>query len=244
MTSEPGQQPYPPQYGPQPGQYGQQQPPGYGQQPPGYGQQPQYGQPPGYPPQYGQQPYGGQPGYGQPGQYGGQPPQQQQYVQPPGYPPQYGQPPQGYGQPGGYGPPRPGAVPQELLADWGKRVLAALVDAAPIVAAVIVINVLGALIGDLGFILILGLLLWLGVIGYSIWNAGYRQGTTGQTIGKKVIGIKLVSIQTGQPVGFGPSFVRQLAHALEFGIGYLWPLWDDQNQTFADKICSTVVVKA
>jgi uncharacterized RDD family membrane protein YckC len=27
-----------------------------------------------------------------------------------------------------------------------------------------------------------------------------------------------------------------------FLLGYLWPLWDDKRQTFADKICSTVVL--
>jgi uncharacterized RDD family membrane protein YckC len=216
--------------------------------PPAYGQSGQYGPPPG---QYGQQPYG------QPGQYGPPPGQNEP---PPGYGrPQYGQagqygpppgqhgPPPGYGQqpPHGYGPPRPAWVPPELLADWGKRVLASLVDAAPIVGFIIVVNVLGAAVGDLGFILALSGLLWVGILGYAIWQL-YQQGTTGQTIGKKFIGIKLVAIQTGQPIGFGPAFVRALAHILDglpFYIGYLWPLWDDQKQTFADKVCSTVVIK-
>jgi uncharacterized RDD family membrane protein YckC len=26
-------------------------------------------------------------------------------------------------------------------------------------------------------------------------------------------------------------------------VGYLWPLWDDKRQTFADKILGTVVVE-
>jgi uncharacterized RDD family membrane protein YckC len=71
----------------------------------------------------------------------------------------------------------------------------------------------------------------------------HKLGTTGQTIGKRQAGIKLVSEATGQPIGFGGAFVRQLAHALEFGIGWLWPLFDDKRQTFADKICNTIVIR-
>ena len=40
-------------------------------------------------------------------------------------------------------------------------------------------------------------------------------------------------------------FVRQLAHivdSLVCYLGWLWPLWDSKNQTFADKIMSTVVI--
>jgi uncharacterized RDD family membrane protein YckC len=41
------------------------------------------------------------------------------------------------------------------------------------------------------------------------------------------------------------AFVRDLAHFLDgiFYIGYLWPLWDPKRQTFADKVCSTVVLE-
>lgn len=42
------------------------------------------------------------------------------------------------------------------------------------------------------------------------------------------------------------AFVRALAHfldALPCYIGFLFPLWDAKHQTFADKLCSTVVLK-
>ncbi|WP_249026205.1 RDD family protein, partial [Mycobacterium noviomagense] len=80
-------------------------------------------------------------------------------------------------------------------------------------------------------------------LGYVIWNYGYRQGTTGSSIGKSLMKFKVVSENTGQPIGFGMSLVRQLAHFLDaviFCIGYLFPLWDAKRQTFADKIMSTV----
>ena len=51
------------------------------------------------------------------------------------------------------------------------------------------------------------------------------------------------SEKTGQPIGFGLSIVRQLAHivdAIICYIGYLFPLWDAKRQTLADKIMTTV----
>ena len=78
-----------------------------------------------------------------------------------------------------------------------------------------------------------------------IWNYGYRQGTTGSSIGKSVLKFKVVSEKTWQPIGFGMSIVRQIAHivdSLVCYIGYLFPLWDAKRQTLADKIMTTVCV--
>jgi uncharacterized RDD family membrane protein YckC len=85
----------------------------------------------------------------------------------------------------------------------------------------------------------------LGMLAIQLWNRAFKQGRTGQSVGKKVMGIKLVDEHTGQPIGAGMSFVRDLAHTLDgfCYIGYLWPLWDDKRQTFADKILGTVVVE-
>ena len=58
---------------------------------------------------------------------------------------------------------------------------------------------------------------------------------------------KVVSEQTGLPVGFGMSVVRQLAHfvdAIICYIGYLFPLWDAKRQTIADKIIKTICLPA
>ncbi|MFI0486807.1 RDD family protein [Actinomadura sp. 9N215] len=236
--------PYDP-YGQQPG-YGQQQP-GYGQQPPaqpGYGQpaQPGYGQPPAQP-GYGQPP--AQPGYGQP-------PAQPGYgQQPPAAQPGYGAPPQAPpGQPGYQEVHHHHYGSGGQLAEWGSRAGGAIIDGLIIGAPLFVLYMVGLLLASAGDGAgVLGLLLI--VIGYiaafaaSLWLI-YQEGTTGQTIGKRQMGIRLVSAQTGQPIGFGMAFVRRLAHIADsFAcyIGYLWPLWDDRKQTFADKICNTLVVR-
>ncbi|MDX6282629.1 MAG: hypothetical protein QOH03_3700 [Kribbellaceae bacterium] len=226
----------PPGYGPQdpnqPGQYGQQpgQQPDYGQQPPGYGQPqpPQYGQPPQAPqaPQYGEQPgYGQQqPGYGQPPAQYGQPQYGQQQ---PGYPQQQ------YGQQPGYG------APVGALADWPLRVGSALIDGLLVAVPYLLSSLLARSSS------ILSLLFALVALGIAIWNYVIKQGQTGQTVGKGVVKTKLIDAATGQPVGPGKAFLRQITHILDGFclVGYLWPLWDDKKQTFADKINNTLVVK-
>ena len=80
-------------------------------------------------------------------------------------------------------------------------------------------------------------------LGYLVWNYGYRQGTTGSSIGKSVLKFKVVSENTGQPMGFGSSLLRQITHvvdAVPFCVGYLFPLWTAKRQTLADKIMATV----
>ena len=232
-----GESPYAqPSYG-QPPQ-GQQQ---YGQPPQGqqqYGQPPQgqqqYGQPPQGQQQYGQPQYGqpqyGQPAYGQPAY--GQPPVPQQYGQ-------YGPPPQYGGSPVGpdgrwYGPP---------LASWGSRVGSALIDGLVPVGLFIVLVVLGAFAGDTVAGL-LGLVALVGMIAFFFWNL-VQQGRTGQTLGKKQMGTRLLRERDGQVVGPGLSIGRSFLHITDgfFYLGYLWPLWDAKKQTFADKIAGTVVVK-
>jgi uncharacterized RDD family membrane protein YckC len=73
----------------------------------------------------------------------------------------------------------------------------------------------------------------------------YMEGKTGQTPGKRIAGIRLISERTGLPLGFGAALGRKICHAVDSlacYLGYLWPLWDDKCQTLADKIVKSVVV--
>ncbi|MER5375749.1 RDD family protein [Streptomyces sp. NPDC002553] len=205
-----------------------------------YGDQPQgYGQPGGNP--YGEQPQNpqqpGYPAYPQAPQ--GVPPQQGY-----GYPQQPGYPQQGYGYPQqpGYGY---GTGPQ--LAHWGLRLGATLLDGLIIMGPMYLLIGIGSAMGSdsaaAGILSLVGALYALGMGIYQI----YQEGTTGQTIGKKAVGTRLLREADGNTVGFGMAFVRRLAHILDglpCYLGYLWPLWDAKKQTFADKVCSTLVVRA
>jgi uncharacterized RDD family membrane protein YckC len=80
-----------------------------------------------------------------------------------------------------------------------------------------------------------------------IYNRWYLGGSTGQSFGRKALNIRLVSEQTGQPIGPLMAFVRDICHTLDSlacFIGWLVPLWDAKRQTFGDKIAGTVVVPA
>ena len=149
------------------------------------------------------------------------------------------------GVPGAYAAPVP-------YADWIKRVGAYLVDMATVLPAYLVV-VIGAAVagsGDPGETNAIGMLLlvvgYVAVFAIVIWNLIFRQGKTGWSIGKQVIGIRLIGEKTGQPIGPGLTFVRMLCHILDSlpcYLGYLWPLWDAKRQTFADKIMGTVVIE-
>ncbi len=179
----------------------------------------------------------------------------------------YGQAPNPYGGGPYEQPPMGGARPP--YAGWGKRVGGFLIDGlilVPfyVVAAVVFfisLDTTSSTVTDAtgqsstvvegsstnGGLLAVAGLLYLAAIAFGIWNQVIRQGRTGRSIGKGVVGIMLVSESTGQPLGAGMTFVRQLAHFLDSiacYVGWLWPLWDDKRQTFADKVMNSLVVEA
>lgn len=165
------------------------------------------------------------------------------------------------------GAPPSGQLPQEAYTPWLTRVFAYIIDYIPY--AIILGIGWGLLLGtretacitdtseyDLGEFcatgastlgqLSIGLSVIIG-LAYVIWNLGYRQGTTGSSIGKGIMKFKVVSEKTGQPIGFGMSVVRELLYLVAAGVcGIVWlvavlfPLWDQKRQTLVDKIINTI----
>ncbi|WP_031516355.1 RDD family protein [Streptomyces sp. NRRL F-5123] len=211
---------------------------------------------------------------GPPSPYGGGQPQQP-YGQPipPGVPPQvpYGQP-AGYGYQQPYGYPQPGGMPPGMppLASWGARLGALLLDFLIVYLVPVGIylagmipdlnrrqdalntcldhgvaksycDLPGATDNELTLMIVGGLLAFAALIFVS-----YREGMTGQSPGKKIVGIRVLREHDGSALGFGRGFGRQMGHILDripCLLGYLWPLWDSKNQTWADKMVHSVVVK-
>lgn len=92
---------------------------------------------------------------------------------------------------------------------------------------------------------IAGVLAAILTIVYLGWNFGYRQGRSGSSLGKSVMGFRVVSENTWQPIGFGGSALRQALHLIDValcGIGFLLPILDPRRQTLADKLMGTVCV--
>ncbi len=84
---------------------------------------------------------------------------------------------------------------------------------------------------------------WAFMVGYLVWNFGYRQGRTGASLGKTALRCRVVGQTSGAPIGFTRSLLRQAVHLTDLSIvGYLWPLWDAHRRTFADMVMGTVCV--
>ncbi len=140
----------------------------------------------------------------------------------------------------------------KACAAWGSRVLAVVIDAIP---TGLLFGVLTAAFGetstsDSSFSFSLtgvpALVYFVGAIGWFVYNWLILQGGTGQTVGKKLLGIGVFKAGTAEPLGAGLTFARQLAHIVD-GIpcllGYLWPLWDKENRTFADMMIGSRAYK-
>ncbi|BBH17635.1 hypothetical protein Back2_19220 [Nocardioides baekrokdamisoli] len=101
--------------------------------------------------------------------------------------------------------------------------------------------------GMLGLAIVLIIIGVVAGLAFGIWNLMIRQGRTGYSLGKGIVGIKLIREDNGQPIGAWLALGRALLHildALPCYIGYFWPLWDKKHQTFADMIVGTVVIEA
>jgi serine/threonine-protein kinase len=127
------------------------------------------------------------------------------------------------------------------LAHWFLRVASALTDTA-VIAWPTIVPRWGMSSGHhrtemIRYGLVLQIVLQLLV---TVW-----EGRTGRSPGKALLRLRLVGQFDGRPLGFWRALGRRVAHladVLSCYLGILWPLWDNQRQTFADKIARSVVV--
>jgi uncharacterized RDD family membrane protein YckC len=75
---------------------------------------------------------------------------------------------------------------------------------------------------------------------------GYLEGSaSGQTIGKRALGIRVYDFRRGGPIGTGRAIGRYFARwlsAIPCFLGYFWMLWDGEKQCWHDKLVGDVVV--
>jgi uncharacterized RDD family membrane protein YckC len=131
-----------------------------------------------------------------------------------------------------------------VYANFGQRLLAAIIDGFIIGVSVQVLAAIGGAISDA-----LGLLInILGFVAGIAYYAYFEGGETGQTIGKKTMNIRTVDANTLQPgIGAGKAIGRYFARwlsAIPCLLGYFWMLWDPDKQTWHDKIVATKVIAA
>lgn len=168
-----------------------------------------------------------------------QPHQQAPYYPPP--PPPYAE--MQYYQQG------PHSSPPELVpADWSDRFVAYLLDGVFLVVALIFGAVVGAVVDpsdrDTSVIVMLVVVLLAG-----LWNRVYLQSTTGQSLGKRILRLQLLSEKTLLPPGVARTLGRELLGFILSRIpllGLVWglsPLFDDRRRGWHDAALSTIVVK-
>ena len=113
-----------------------------------------------------------------------------------------------------------------------------------IVAAIALAGSL-ALMNNQTIVLAISLLSWVIMLivyfGYFI----YFYGTSGQTFGKKMLNIKVVSTD-GTPLTYKKGLLRVIGYiiaSIPIYIGFIWMLFDKNKQNWEDKIANTYVVK-
>ena len=137
-----------------------------------------------------------------------------------------------YQQPA-YQPPA-GTGPSGPRANFGQRLVAYLAD-----------SILLAIVYGILLVISRPLAYAVGTLGSLVYFTYFEGSASGQTVGKKLLNIRVIDFTAGGPIGYGRAFVRWIGRILS-GIvcllGYLWMLWDKEKQTWHDKIATTVVV--
>ena len=75
----------------------------------------------------------------------------------------------------------------------------------------------------------------------------YFWTSSGSTPGKMVMGLKVVSAETGQLLDPGTAVLRYVGYivsSIPLGLGFFWVLWDENKEGWHDKIAKTRVVKS
>ena len=75
----------------------------------------------------------------------------------------------------------------------------------------------------------------------------FHATSAGQSIGNKIMGIRVLDADTGRSLPYARAFVRALMSnlsALAFFLGFFWMLWDPRKRTWHDMVANSLVVKA
>lgn len=101
------------------------------------------------------------------------------------------------------------------------------------------INALSVFLVDFKVVFWLGLLLGLAYSVFALWSFN-------QTLGKCVLSLRVIKLAP-RPLRFDEALVREFGlffSVLPFGLGLLWPLFDNKGRTLHDHLAGTLVVKA
>ncbi len=131
-----------------------------------------------------------------------------------------------------------------VFASFGARAIGLLVDL--VILMVLLVPGIALIVAGSTPLILLGLVLI--VAGFAVGTVLYARAitSTGQSVGNRVAGTKVVDARNGRPVESGEAglrYVLRFAVSIIFFIGFLVAFADPQRRTFHDKIAGTVVTR-
>ena len=140
------------------------------------------------------------------------------------------------------------------IVDIGPRIGAVILDTIVIVVIFFILAAIIAVIGyaaattGRGFGLLFGIpfiaaMFFLPILYFTFFEA-YMNG---QTPGKMLVKIKVVKV-TGEPIGLGESFIRNILRLIDqlffYLVGFILIMTNDKKQRLGDMAAGTIVVNA
>jgi uncharacterized RDD family membrane protein YckC len=127
------------------------------------------------------------------------------------------------------------------LADTGRRVVAYIID---VIIVGVIVGVIGVTLEAIGLGNVFSSLVAT-VLGFGYFI--YMEGTTGQTFGKRVMNIRVVT-ETGADITMAQSAVRNILRIVDtffFGlIGLILIIFTQKRQRIGDMVAKTIVIEA
>jgi uncharacterized RDD family membrane protein YckC len=122
------------------------------------------------------------------------------------------------------------------LADRSERLFGQMIDGSIGAVPIVVAAGVSAISAKLGAVLIIAAAVW------SIFYYFFADGLHGgQSIGKRWLGMRVVSVETNAPCTFGQSFIRNLLLAVLGPIDWVF-IFGERRQRLGDKAAGTIVV--
>lgn len=126
-------------------------------------------------------------------------------------------------------------VASVALAGFGERLVAYIIDGLIIGVPLMIVGLM--LPQPVSFLLNV-------VVGVTY--VVYFWTSSGSTPGKSIMGLKVVSAETGERLDTGTAVLRYVGYivsSIPFALGFLWVIWDERRQGWHDKIAKTCVVR-
>lgn len=145
----------------------------------------------------------------------------------------------------------PASAVEFPLAGVGARFLALIVDSLIVGLPWIVLGIPAFFLmqanSQMAFAAIILLILAVFLVCVLVlWNDVYLPATRGYSLGKKMLGLRIYTVDGQSPIGMGKAVVRFLGRipsGMCLYLGYLWALFDERRQTWHDKFAGTLVVR-